>query len=229
MTPFEITMGGGLGLTTADILTSLLLALALGIVVARVYRASVPGRLVSPSLQASMVVLSMVGAMVILVVGSNVARAFALVGALGIVRFRTRLRSPWDITFVFFALAVGVACGVLAYSVALLGTLVVSLGVLTLQVIPLGGVDGEIHTLRCDLAAYQTGQEAMLEVLDRHIHGRWLIEARSVRFGETLSYRYRIALDTEAGIEAMLRELSALDGVERVVFGAGAEGMDDAD
>jgi len=74
--------------------------------------------------------------MVMMVIGDNIARAFSLVGALAIVRFRTSLRSSRDIS----SLVVGIACGVQSYNVAVIGTFLVSLTILALQVVPLAGL-----------------------------------------------------------------------------------------
>ena len=213
----ELAFGQALNLDVVQIFQTMLLALVLGIAVALVYRMSVPGRVLSPAMQSSLVLLALIGAMVMMVIGNNIARAFSLVGALAIIRFRTRLRSPWDITFVFFALAVGIACGVLAYRVAIVGTVMVSLAVAVLWVLPLGATRGPIHMMRIDIAAYEGTEKALAAVLAQYLKLRTLIEARSLRFGETLSYRYRVVLKDEEQIEAMLRELSDIEGVERVV------------
>ena len=223
--PLELAMPASPVLTGADIVLSLLLALVLGLVVAMVYRVSVPGRLMSPTLQASLVLLAMTTSMVMMVIGNNLARAFSLVGALAIVRFRTRLRSTWDISFVFFALAAGIGSGVQAHNIAILGTLVISLTVLAMYVIPLSGVRGEVQLLRCDLAAYQGHEVEVAKVVDSVAQRRWLIEARSMRFGETLSVRYRVVLRPKTDIEALLRQLSDLEGVERVMLYAEEDGL----
>ena len=212
-------------LSGADIVLSMLLALVLGMVCAVVYRVSVPGRLMSPTLQASLVLLAMTASMVMMVIGNNLARAFSLVGALAIVRFRTRLRSTWDITFVFFALAGGIGCGVQAHDIALLGTLIISLTVLAMYVIPLSGVRGEVQLLRCDLAAYQGHEPEVAKVVDAFTQRHWLIEARSMRFGETLSVRYRVIMSPKADIEGLLRKLSDLEGVERVILYSEEDGQ----
>ena len=216
----ELAFGQALNLDLMQIFQSLMLALVLGIVVALIYRISVSTKVISPEMLSSLVILAVIGSMVMMVIGNNIARAFSLVGALAIIRFRTRLRSPWDITFVFFSLAVGIACGVFAYRVAVMGTLVISLAVLALYILPLGGTRGPLHLLRCDIAAYQGTESAILEVLDRFLRKRSLVEARSLRFGETLSYRYRVALKKEDQLEALLRALSDVEGVERVVIDA---------
>jgi hypothetical protein len=211
-------------LTTAQIATTLLLALGLGLVVAITYRISVPGRVLSPAMQSSLVLLAMVTAMVMMVIGNNIARAFSLVGALAIVRFRTRLRSPWDISFVFFALATGIGCGVFAYRVAIIGTLIVGLAVLALHVIPLSGIRSEnIRTVRCDVAAFEGAETALDEAMTRHFSRRWLLEARSMRFGEVHSYRYRVVVRNPNRVADLLRDIAAIEGVERVVLDAGEE------
>ena len=202
-----------------QVVLTLALALGLGLSVAVVYRLSVPGRVLSPAMQSSLVLLAMVAAMVMLVIGNNLARAFSLVGALAIVRFRTPLRSPWDISFVFFSLATGIACGVLAYDVAVIGTVMVSLAVLALYVIPLAGIRPDhLRILRCDVSAFEGVENRLERVLDDHVTRRWLVEARSQRFGESLSFRYRVVVRDPDDVAQMMRAISGLEGVERVVL-----------
>ena len=99
-----LAFGDAVNLSYQQVFEALLVAFVLSLVVASVYRISVGDRVVSPAMQGSLVLLAMVGAMVMMVIGNNIARAFSLVGALAIVRFRTRLRSPWDISFAKVAL-----------------------------------------------------------------------------------------------------------------------------
>jgi hypothetical protein len=107
--------------------------------------------------------------------------------------------------------------------VAVLGTLVVSLAVMALWAIPLVS-RRPIHLLRCDIAAYEGTEKHIAAVLDKYLHKRTLAEARSLRFGETLSYRYRVMLKREDQIEAMMRELSDIEGVERIIMDTDQEG-----
>lgn len=215
--PLMLTGGG-------QVLTSMLLALALGIAVALIYRISVPGRVLSPTIQSSLVLLAMVSAMVMMAVGSSVARAFALVGALSIVRFRTRLRTAWDISFIFLSLAVGIGCGVMAHQITMLGTALIALAVLALNLLRLTGARADrIYMLRCDVAAYEGIEARMNDVLDGFAISRWLVEARSLRFGESLSMRYRVILRGPEQLASLLRELSGVEGIERVVLDHGEE------
>lgn len=194
----------------------LLVAFALGLVVASLHRWSVPSRLVPPSLVASLALLPVVSALVLMVIGNSLARAFSLVGALAIVRFRTRLQSTWDITFVFLSLAVGIACGVEAAPIAALGVGVAILAVAVLGMLPGARPQAGVYVLRCDVASWQVGEAQLLPVLDRHVQRRWLSSARTLRFGETLSLSYQLVLAKGASLEALTRELAAVEGVERV-------------
>ena len=229
MNDLELAFGQALNLGFTDIFQGLVLALLLGVVVAGLYRVSVPGRVLSPAMVSSLVLLSLVASMVMMVIGNNIARAFSLVGALAIIRFRTRLRSPWDISFVFLSLAVGIACGVFAFRVALMGTVVIALTVLVMQALATLRSHNGIQLLRCDLAAYEAREEAIRGVLEQHLARRSLVEARSLRFGETLSYRYRVVLKDPMGAEALLQALSAVEGVERVVLYADADHTGETD
>ncbi|MBI2839999.1 MAG: DUF4956 domain-containing protein [Acidobacteria bacterium] len=213
-----------------QVLAAMLLSLVLGVAVALLYRVSVPGRVLSPTIQNSLVLLAMVSAMVMMAIGNSVARAFALVGALSIVRFRTRLRTAWDISFVFLSLAVGIGCGVSSYHITIVGTVLIALAVLALNVLRLTGMRADcIHMLRCDVASYEGIEAAMNAVLDRFVARRWLMEARSLRFGESLSLRYRVLLRGPDRLGALLRELAGVEGIERVVLDTTEEAADAED
>jgi hypothetical protein len=78
--------------------------------------------------------------------------------------------------------------------------------------------------VRCDIAAFEGAEQELEAALDRFLAHRWLVEARSVRFGESLSLRYRVVMRDPSETAAMLREVGAIEGVERVVVDLGDEG-----
>ena len=113
-------------LSVFSILLRLLLAFLLGSMVAIVYRWTHQS-IANTSFTDTLVMLCMLIAIVMVVIGDSVARAFSLVGALSIIRFRTVVRDPRDIAFVFFALAVGMGIGAGNQLAAITGTFVISL------------------------------------------------------------------------------------------------------
>ncbi len=219
MTPFETeTLLLDVSALGLDAVTqALILSFLLGLVVAVVYRWSLPDRIVPPQLVASLALLPMVASLVLMVIGNSLARSFALVGALAIVRFRTRLRSTWDISFVFLSLAVGIACGVGALEAAALSVLIIAFAVAVLGALPFTRASADVQVLRCDVAAYELGEAELNPIIDKFARRRWLSSLQTQRFGEAMSLTYRIVLNRSARLEPLVRELSALDGVERIV------------
>ena len=105
------TFVNGSNIQPLDVLARLLAALAFGGLVSWIYRRTRKPAEVETSFSITLVLLSILIAMVTQVIGDNVARAFSLVGALGIVRFRTIVRDTQDTAYVIFAVAVGMAVG----------------------------------------------------------------------------------------------------------------------
>ena len=104
---------------------NLMMALLCGFIISLIYRWTYRGPHYSTSYVHSIVILSMVTALVIMVIGNNLARAFGLVGAMSIIRFRTAVKDTQDIVMIFFALAAGMAAGVGLKALALFGTVLI--------------------------------------------------------------------------------------------------------
>src|SRR4029078_12626198 len=111
----------------------LVLATLLGLAIAWIYRRARPADGEAESFGVTLVLLTVLIAMVTQVIGDNVARAFSLVGALSIVRFRTVVRDTQDTAYVIFAVAVGMSMGANHPSVALCGLTVVGVTALLLR------------------------------------------------------------------------------------------------
>jgi hypothetical protein len=108
-----------------DVVLSLALAFVCSLVVAWTYRASHRNISYSQSYVHTLIILGMLIALIMLIVGSNIARAFALVGALSVVRFRNAIKETRDVGFIFLVMGVGMACGTRFYVLAVLATLVI--------------------------------------------------------------------------------------------------------
>lgn len=197
------------------VVQALLLALGLGTVTALVHRLATYDRMVPPSLSSALVVLAGTSALVTLSVGNSLARAFALVGALAVVRFRARIDNPLDVAFVFLSMSAGIASGAMSWRVGIAGVALIGLAMIAIGALP--RLRGEVHLVRCDLVAHEARKEQVQAVLDKHVKERWLEQARSLRFGETLSLWWRVTLKKDTTLEVMIRDLSAVEGVERVI------------
>jgi uncharacterized membrane protein YhiD involved in acid resistance len=114
-----------------EIIVNLIVGLICSFLVSMVYRFTYKGPGYSENFVNSLVFLSVITALVIMVIGNNLARAFGLVGALSIIRFRTAIKDTIDIVYIFLSLAIGMAAGVGYHKVAVIGTIFIS-GILIL-------------------------------------------------------------------------------------------------
>ncbi len=118
--------------------TSMLAAVVLAIIVALAYRGTHRGMQYSASFALALVMLSAIGTLVMMVIGDSLARAFGVFGALSLVRFRTAVKDPKDIAYVFLALAIGMAAGTGRFVIAGVGTVLMVLVILVLTAIRFG-------------------------------------------------------------------------------------------
>lgn len=217
-----------LGPVWDDILTRLALAAAFGMAAAAAYFLTQrKGRAEAASFVATMVLLAVLLGMVSMVIGSNIARAFALVGALSIVRFRTVVEDTRDTAFVIFAVVVGMAAGSGAYLVAAIGIPIVGLVAWALAV---WGRSGEAPqpvapprekptTLVVRLG---TGSDpaVLAGVLDAHAEDVRLVAAATVRQGTALDLTYTLRLRPGATAVALVGALNRVEGVQNAEWKA---------
>ena len=105
-----------------EILVNMALAFVLGMVISYIYKITHKGLSYSQSFLLTIIFVTFIVSMVMMVIGNNLARAFALVGALSIIRFRTVIKDTKDTAFIFLGLAAGMAAGTSSYFLALSGT-----------------------------------------------------------------------------------------------------------
>ncbi len=123
-------------------LFNLAFALFCGLAISWIYRVTYRGPGFSVSYVHALIYLAMITAVVIMVIGNNLARAFGLVGAMSIIRFRTAVKDTADIIFIFFSLAVGMAAGVGMHKLAIGATMIIGMVMIALAksdtIMPLG-------------------------------------------------------------------------------------------
>jgi uncharacterized membrane protein YhiD involved in acid resistance len=171
----------------------------------------------TPSFLSTLVLLAILIAMVTQVIGDNVARAFSLVGALSIVRFRTVVEDTRDTAFVIFAVIVGMAVGAGYLMVALAGLLVVGVAAAVVRprrrAAPGGGMEWSL-TVRVGVGQ---GSETLLAGLfAKHLEGANLLSTATGRQGAALDLAYRVRLRATTTPVALVDELNQLAGVQNV-------------
>jgi uncharacterized membrane protein YhiD involved in acid resistance len=193
------------------------LAFAFGAIVALIYRGTHRIGPVAPTFPRTLVLLSILIAMVTSVIGDNVARAFSLVGALSIVRFRTVVRDTQDTAFVIFAVVVGMAAGASHLWVAIIGTGIITLAVFLLR--PRG--EATIWTedecnLAVRVAAGSHPEELIYPVFKRHLEQYEVLGVATAKQGTALEVAYRIRFRKASAPLELVNELSKVQGIQNV-------------
>ena len=132
-----------------DMLLALILAFGLGLFIFLVYKKTFSGVMYSSSFGVTLVALTMITTVVILAVTSNVVLSLGMVGALSIVRFRTAIKEPLDIAFLFWSIAVGIVLAAGMIPLAVTGSVFIG-AVLLVFVNRKSYLDPYIVVLRCD-------------------------------------------------------------------------------
>ncbi len=196
----------------------LVLAFLLGVMVAAIYRYSLREPDKAPqSFVTTLVLMTIVIAMSTQVIGDNVARAFSLVGALSIVRFRTVVQDTRDTVFVIFSVVVGMAIGASHLAVALVG--IVITGVASFLLRPRNNI---AETSGADLILvlrYGLGWEpefAIKEVLAKYLATYDLRSTSSTKQGNAIEYSYLVKLQDGITQTELVSALNLSDGIERV-------------
>lgn len=171
----------------------------------------------SPAFLTTLVLLSILIAAVTQVIGSNSARAFSLVGALAIIRFRTVVEDTRDTAFVIFSVVVGMAVGAGYLWIALISMAFITLASLALRPLSMRSSDGAaglLLTLRVGLGG---DPEAVLrELFAKHLASYRLRASATARQGAALDLTYNVRLRNELDAVALVRDLNRCEGVQNV-------------
>jgi hypothetical protein len=217
---WEILNGGRLSapaFTAENVLLSLVLAFVLGQILAWVYYFTHSGLSYSKTFVQSLVLVTVVVAMVMAVIGNNIVTAFGLMGALAIIRFRNVLKDTRDIVFIFCALVVGMAAGTQRYAIAITGTILLSLIALYLYLVSFGGRRPHNGFLRFNLPGHIGPDHPIPAILKRFCGSFTLISAQDTGFGSPLvEYAYQLMIRSARKNEQMLAELGKIEGIENV-------------
>ncbi|RQV97880.1 DUF4956 domain-containing protein [bacterium] len=114
-------------LSVSSIAFTLLLSFALGLFIFFIYRASYKGVMYSKTFNVTLITMSMITSSIILAITSNIILSLGMVGALSIIRFRTPIKDPIDIAFLFWAVGTGIVCGAGLWMLALISSVVIGI------------------------------------------------------------------------------------------------------
>ena len=200
------------GLTPAAMLILLGCSLVLGFVISIVYILTHRKTGFAPSFAITLVMLPAIIAVIILLIGDNVARAFSLAGAFTIIRFRSAPADPKDITYIFFTLASGLALGLGYIAYAALFTVVLALVTVFMEVFRYAVPKNDHMILKVTVPENLDYQNLLTDILDEYTLAYKLKKVRTVDFGALFETVYYIELKKDCNQKEMIDRIRARNG-----------------
>lgn len=205
--------------TTIELVYAFTLALICTLIIATVYRWTHKGIGYSQSYVHSLVLTSLVTTVIMIVIGSNIARAFSLVGALSIIRFRNAIKETKDVGYIFFAMGVAMACGTRFYGIAIVATLGICAVMILLGVFNFGAPkDDPERLLRVQVPA-GTDLEAILEPVLRSLFTAFsIVMLENARHGLQTEVLYSVRPRPDIKPSQVIEEISKVNDGLKVAY-----------
>lgn len=212
--------------TLADVAIVLVLSFVLSVILTWIYRYTHRGASYSQSYAQTLVILGMVVALIMLVIGSNLARAFSLVGALSIIRFRNAIKETRDVGFVFLVMAIGMACGTRFYALAAFATAALSAAIVAMFKLDLFKKHVAERILRVRLPADLDYETALTPVFDANLEEHRLISVETVTAGILHEVIYSVTLRAAVTPQALLEAVREVNANNKVALVVGQHEVD---
>jgi len=204
--------------SVTDVVVSLILSFVLTAAIGWVYKITHKGTSYTQSYVHTLVLMGMVVSIIMLIVGSNIARAFSLVGALSIIRFRNAVKETRDVGFIFFAMAIGMATGTKFYLLAVIATVVISLVILIMDRFDWYSREAASQILKIELPNNLEFDTLFDDVFVKHTSVSDLISVDSVRSGMLTELIYSISPKKGINTQAFLADIKKLNGNNKVTL-----------
>ncbi len=211
----------------SEIIINLLLSLIFGLAISLIYKKTHKGLSYSQSFMITNVFVSVIVCMVIMIIGNNLARAFALVGALSIIRFRTVVKDTKDTAYIFWSLASGMATGTGSYFLALAGNVIISLIAFIMFKTNYGSIIKSEFILQFRI---KTEDEKISneynKIIAKFTKSQTLLSSESSDDKKTIKVSLDIIMKEDFNQNDLLKEISSLSGISEVVIIAAKTDID---
>lgn len=209
-----------------DIVIVMTLSFLLSAFIGWIYKITHRGTSYTQSFVFTLVLNGMVVAMVMMIVGSNIARAFSLVGALSIIRFRNAVKETRDVGFIFFTMVIGMAIGTKFYLLAIAGAVVISLMLLIMTRFDWFAREMASQILRVQVPNGTPFDNLFDNAFIKYTSTSELISVDTVHSGLMTELTYSIGMKRAGRIQEFISEIRRLNGDNRVTLIAGYNSTD---
>jgi len=206
------TSGVGETLTIGKTLLIIAASLICGLAISQVYIFTHKKEGYSSSLPVTFIMLPAIISIIILLIGDNIARAFSLAGAFSLIRFRSAPGDPKDIAYVFFSLAVGLACGMGYIGYAALFAVILGGVMLILNQTKYAGTQNTSMQLKVTVPENLNYEGLFDDILNQYTSSWQLNRVKTSDFGSLFTLFYNIELDRKQSQKTFLDELRCRNG-----------------
>jgi uncharacterized membrane protein YhiD involved in acid resistance len=204
-----------------DVVLCLALGFILSAFIGWIYKITHRGTSYTQSFVFTLVMNGLIVAVVMMIVGSNIARAFSLVGALSIIRFRNAVKETRDVGFIFFTMAIGMAVGTRFYLLAVITTIVICLMILIMTRFNWYAHETASQILRVQVLNGVTFDILFDKVFLKYTTVSELISVDTVHSGMMTELTYSIGMKKSGKIQEFLAAIKELNGNNKVTLIAG--------
>lgn len=210
--------GSSQSLSLQHVISAMLLSFVLCSVIAKLYQLTFQSLSYSRSYVHTLVLGGMITCMVMMSMGDSLARGIGVLGALSLIRFRTVVRDPRDMMFLFAALGLGIACGAGMFAVALTGCILLSSVIILLHWAPFATRRRYEAMLRFLVEAGDdtTARNEVDAILAECCSAYMLLAMREAVQGDLLEYSYQVRLIDPSYQVDIVKKLEALDTIAEV-------------
>ena len=194
----------GMDITTAKIAATLFVTALLALYIFAIYRLVTRKVFYSKNFNIALAAMSLITAAIILAMQSNLVISLGMVGALSIVRFRTAIKDPMDLVFLFWSISIGIICGAGLYEVALVTSVAVTVFILVLDMIPVS----KAPMMLVVNSSKMDDEQAVLDVVSKYAKS-YKVKSRNLSKGR-LDMVVELRVKDESGL---VSEVAALDGM----------------
>ena len=209
--------GSAQSLSLQHVISAMLLSFVLCSVIAKLYQLTFQSLSYSRSFVHTLILGGMIVCMVMMSMGDSVARGIGVLGALSLIRFRTVVRDPRDMMFLFAALGLGIACGAGMFAVAVAGCVLLSSVIILLHWAPFATRRRYEATLRFLVeVGNDEARVAVDAVLAECCSAYMLLAMREAVQGDLLEYSYQVRLIDPSYQVDIIKKLEALESIAEV-------------
>lgn len=203
-------------LTIFTIIFNILLAFALSLIVAWIYKATHKGISYSQSFTFTLILIGFLIAVIIMVIGNSLAVAFGAFGVFSLIRFRTAIKDARDVAFILLVVAIGLAVGTSNYIIALATTIFSVIIIYILTRLNFGSIRKYDYILNFSAEANRFSNDKMRAIFAEFLKYDNLLNVVSRENGRILDYSFNIKFIKPSDLENFISRLNQIEGINNV-------------